>query len=467
MNIFKKIKQLMEYDKIVEKISQLNDRKTELNLEIESLNKQIEDTKNNRDKELKITEEKTKAIIEKYKTDTITNENIYNQSVTQLNATRTEVEKAETKLNHLQDKAKIFRKLFSVINRDFNKDYRIEELSNELNLLCPTVELHLHTYDIKRLKQLSKDNNDIIDKVLEKYESRYTTKSNKAIYQLMVLSLRSELQNILNSMKYSNIDVCIENYKNILKKYLTIASDGSQTIAPTLTSFINEIEVLFEKTIQIEYEYYIQKEREKQEQQAIREQMKQEAEERRELERQQKQVEKEEEKYKSEINNLEEQILKNTDNEKISQLQAKIAELKAQLQEVETKKEEIINRQNGKAGYVYVISNLGSFGENTFKIGMTRRLEPMDRIKELGDASVPFSFDVHSFIFSEDAVSLEHKLHTILNDKRKNKVNLRKEFFDITIDELEQIVYENDPSAEFNKTMIAHEYRRTKELSKI
>lgn len=79
----------------------------------------------------------------------------------------------------------------------------------------------------------------------------------------------------------------------------------------------------------------------------------------------------------------------------------------------------------GKAGYVYIISNLGSFGDKIFKVGMTRRLNPQDRVDELRDASVPFIFDVHSFIFSDDAVALEQRLHETLNDKRTNKINLK------------------------------------------
>lgn len=102
-----------------------------------------------------------------------------------------------------------------------------------------------------------------------------------------------------------------------------------------------------------------------------------------------------------------------------------------------------------------------SFGENMFKIGMTRRLEPQDRIDELGSASVPFKFDVHSFIFSNDAVGLEAKLHEMLNSKRVNKVNRRKEFFYTSIDELEKLVQEIEPTAEFNRTMIAEEYRQS------
>ena len=189
--------------------------------------------------------------------------------------------------------------------------------------------------------------------------------------------------------------------------------------------------------------------------------MKQEVEERKQLEQQRKQVEKEEAKYIGEINKVKELLLITDNQDKLSQLNNKIEELQRQLFDVEQKKDDIIKRQNGKARNVYIISNLGSFGENIFKVGMTRRLEPMDRVKELSDASVPFMFDVHSFIFSDDAVALEKKLHSILEKNRVNKINLRKEFFNVSIDELEKIVTEIDPTAEFNKTMIAEEYRQS------
>ncbi len=188
--------------------------------------------------------------------------------------------------------------------------------------------------------------------------------------------------------------------------------------------------------------------------------MRQEAQERKALESERKKVEKEESKYQSEIDKLKEQLAAAKDAE-LEQLNARILQLQSQLADVILKKEEISNLANGKAGNVYVISNLGSFGENVFKIGMTRRLNPQDRVNELGDASVPFKFDVHSFIFSEDAVGLEKKLHMILNDKRVNKVNMRKEFFYTTIDDLEKLVTEIEPTAEFNKTMLAEEFRQS------
>ena len=315
--------------------------------------------------------------------------------------------------------------------------------------------------DVKSLRKAYKENEKQISKLLDQYSSRYTTKANKSIYNLMVIALRAEIQNILYNLKYEKLEKSIDDVKTISAKYLKIAGEGNQSIAGTLTKFIGEIEYLFINAVKIEYNYYVKKEQARQEQLAIREQMRQEAEERKALENERKKIAKEEEKYNNEISKIQETIAQTTDQSDLEKLKARILELQEQLGQVIIKKEEITNLQNGKAGTVYIISNLGSFGEDVFKIGMTRRLDPQDRINELGSASVPFKFDVHSFIFSDDAVSLENKMHQILNDRRVNKVNLRKEFFKISIDELETLVEEIDPSAEFNKTMIAEEFRQS------
>lgn len=314
--------------------------------------------------------------------------------------------------------------------------------------------------DIKDLRKAYKQNDKQIDSVLQKYSAHYSTKANQAIYKLMVIALRAELQNILYNLKYEKLDTSIDDVKKVTKKFLKVAGEGNQTIVGTLTKFIGEIEYLFINAVKIEYNYYVKKEQARQEQLAIREQMRQEAQERKALEAERKKVEKEESKYNTEIQKLTDQ-LESAKEEELEKLNARILELQSQLADVVIKKEEISNLANGKAGNVYVISNLGSFGENVFKIGMTRRLNPQDRVNELGDASVPFKFDVHSFIFSDDAVGLEKKLHTILNDKRVNKVNMRKEFFYTNIDELEDLVTEIEPTAEFNKTMLAEEFRQS------
>lgn len=95
---------------------------------------------------------------------------------------------------------------------------------------------------------------------------------------------------------------------------------------------------------------------------------------------------------------------------------------------------------NIQAGYVYVISNRGAFGPNVVKIGLTRRLEPMDRIRELGDASVPFPFDVHALFFAEDAVTIESELHKHFSVRRLNQVNLRREFFFASPQEVREVL---------------------------
>lgn len=335
------------------------------------------------------------------------------------------------------------------------------ELINDINTYAPSVILKLHNMDYKELNTAFKANEKIITELLEKYANRYTTKTNQAIYQLMVIALRSELQNVLYTLNYKKLDEALNNIREIINKYLNIARSGNQTISSTLTKFIGELEILFIDAVKIEYEYYVKKEAARQEQLALREQMRQEAEERRQLKEQEEQMKQEAAKYETEIANINEQLKTSEDDEKTKQLLAKIKELESQLNDIDKKKEEITNLQNGKAGYVYVISNLGSFGDNIFKIGMTRRLDPQERIDELGSASVPFKFDVHSFIFSNDAVQLESDLHQALENNRVNKVNNRKEFFKISIDDLENLVYKFDPAAEFNKTMVAEQYRQT------
>lgn len=423
-----------EYDQTKAAIDQLNIDAEKLNKEIAELNSIIADL-NNKSSEA---ENKHQSILKKIKTET-------------------------NKLNRIKE---LVKSVDYSMNRyiEYSEEYaflKIPEYElSEIEEYSPSVILKLHHMDSKELRKAYRENDKQIEKLLNQYASRYTTKANRTIYQLMVIALRAELQNILYNLKYDKLDDAIEKLKTVTQKYLVIASEGNQNIAGTLTKFIGQIEYLFINAIKIEYNYYVKKEQARQEQIAIREQMKQEAEERRALEAEKAKIEKEESKYTSKINDLTAQ-LESASNEEIETLKAQILKLQAQLSDVIVQKDKIINLQNGKAGNIYIISNLGSFGDKMFKIGMTRRINPQDRVNELGDASVPFKFDVHSFIFSEDAVSLESALHERLNNQRVNKVNIRKEFFYSTVDELEQIVTEIDPTAEFNRTMAAEDYRQS------
>ena len=335
------------------------------------------------------------------------------------------------------------------------------ELIIEIQTLAPAVTLRLHNMEYQDLRKAFRANEKTIDETLARYEDRYTTKTNRAIYQLMVLALRAELQNILYTLKYSKLKEATDKVKELSVKYLNIAQDGNRNISSTLVRFIGEIEPLFIDAVKIEYEYYVKREAARQEQLELRAQMREEAEERKRLEEQQKQMEQEEEKYAGEIKNIQRQIQYTEDKERIRQLSARVAELQSQMRTLESKKEEIVRLQMGKAGYVYIISNLGSFGDDVFKIGMTRRLDPQERVDELGGTSVPFKFDVHSFIFSQDAVKLESSLHAALNDARLNKVNLRKEFFKVSLNDIEKLVNEIEPSAPFNRTMVAEQYHQS------
>ena len=411
-----------------------------------------------------------KAEIEKTNQQIASNNKVIYDLNTNIDELLKNIEKYEKQLKTVENKLNRSKELYNSVDyaiKNFTSsslDTNGYELSptdkNEYRELYPSVTLKLHYMDVKELRKAYKENEKQIQRLLELYENRYTTKANKTIYSLMVIALQSELQNILYNLKYEKLDEAIKQVKTVTAKYLAIASDGNQSIAGTITKFIGEIEYLFINAVKIEYNYYVKKEQARQEQLAIKEQMRQEAEERKALEVEKKKVEAEEKKYTEQIASLKEQIASAEDS-KISELEKRILELESQLAEVTLKKEDIINLQNGKAGNVYIISNLGSFGDKMFKIGMTRRLDPQDRVNELGSASVPFKFDVHSFIFSEDAIGLENALHKKLNSKRVNKVNLRKEFFYSTIDELEQIVNEIDPTAEFNRTMLAEDFRQS------
>jgi len=114
-----------------------------------------------------------------------------------------------------------------------------------------------------------------------------------------------------------------------------------------------------------------------------------------------------------------------------------------------------------RSGYVYIISNIGSFGDGVVKIGLTRRLDPMDRVRELGDASVPFTFDTHAVIYSDDAPALERALHAEFDPTRINAQNYRKEFFRASIEQVEEAVARLAPGSSFFKDIEAQEYRET------
>ena len=223
--------------------------------------------------------------------------------------------------------------------------------------------------------------------------------------------------------------------------------------------------------LHLSFEYTQKKEEEKE---ILREEREKEKEERKvqaEIAKQRKAVEQERKKqaehYKQAEALLKEKMQNVDENdEKFKSLQAEVAKLKEQLAELDKKEASLDYRENhSTAGYVYIISNIGAFGKNVFKIGVTRRLDPLARIKELSSASVPFKFDVHALIFSDDAYKLESNLHNYFDKYRVNKVNNRKEFFGITIHQVKDALdkYYNR-TFDFHEIPEAEEYRKSLEL---
>lgn len=203
------------------------------------------------------------------------------------------------------------------------------------------------------------------------------------------------------------------------------------------------------------------KEREREEQREIREQIREEEKARKEYERAIKEAEKEEQLLKKAYEKAKKEFDLATDDEK-AKFDLKMQELIEKLKNAEEKNQRVLSMaQQTRAGHVYVISNIGSFGDDILKLGMTRRLEPLDRVKELGDASVPFTFDVHAMIYSEDAPTLEKKLHHHFNHERVNKVNYKKEFFKTSLTNVKDYLEELGIQAKFTLKAEALQYRES------
>jgi hypothetical protein len=201
------------------------------------------------------------------------------------------------------------------------------------------------------------------------------------------------------------------------------------------------------------------REQEREEQRRIKEQIREEERARREFEKAMRDAAKEEEMLKKAMEKVQQQVAAASEAQK-AQYEVKLQELAEKLRTAEEKSQRALSMaQQTRAGHVYVISNIGSFGEEVFKIGMTRRLEPKDRIRELGDASVPFEFDIHAMIYNEDAPTLERALHKRFLRMQINKVNPRKEFFRLSLKDIRDEIEKMDIAAHWTMAAEAREYR--------
>lgn len=276
------------------------------------------------------------------------------------------------------------------------------------------------------------------------------------IQKLLLRAFNSECDEIIGKVKYTNFDA---SQKKIINSSSTITKLGT-CMSISISNKYLELKL---EELTLAFEYQQKKHEEKELQKQARIEMREAAKLQKEIEEQRKKIEKEQTHYQTAYEKLLKQLENNADN---SDLLNKKIELEKQLKEIEKSISDIDYREaNQRAGYVYIISNIGAFGENIYKIGMTRRLNPQDRIDELGDASVPFNFDVHAMIFSDDAPALETALHKAFEDRKLNMVNTRREFFNVTLDEIKEVVKNNfDKTVEFIDVPDAEQYRISQKM---
>lgn len=278
--------------------------------------------------------------------------------------------------------------------------------------------------------------------------------------KLLLRAFNSECDDTIEHVKYSNID---SSEKRISSSRDAISKLGAIMGVSISQRYFNlKIDELY-----LAFEYAQKKQEEKEAQKEARERMREAAKLAKEIEEARKKLEKEQRHYQNALKAVDDQ-LKNASEADRPAIEEKRKELVSQLEKIDKEFKDVDYREaNQRAGYVYVISNIGAFGENVYKIGMTRRLNPMDRVDELGDASVPFNFDVHAMIFSDDAPRLEAALHNAFADRKLNFVNQRREFFRVSLDEIKKVVKENyDQSVEFIDLAPAEQYRESLVLLK-
>ena len=285
-----------------------------------------------------------------------------------------------------------------------------------------------------------------------------TKKGSKMVADMQKLLLRAfnaECDDVVEHVKYNNVEI---SERRITASREAISKLGAM-MGISITSAYYGMKL---DELHLAFEWQQKKQQEKEEQREARAELKEAQRLARELEEERRKLEKEQTHYQNALEKINAQLLQATGGEAAA-IEEKKAHIEQQLDKIDTAFKEVDYREaNQRAGYVYIISNIGAFGENVYKIGMTRRLDPSDRVDELGDASVPFKFDIHAMIFSDDAPKLEAALHNAFADRKLNFVNQRREFFNVTLDEIKKVVKENfDKSVEFIDTPPAEQYRES------
>lgn len=350
-------------------------------------------------------------------------------------------------------------------------DLKQQVVETEENILMQSFGLYQPRYQFMkadeykaRLLEIRASQKDMIkDKTAVTGNTSWTVNGNASkgkkmvsdMQKLLLRAFNAECDDVIEHVKYNNIE---SSEKRITSSRDSISKLGQlMDIAITPRYYKLKIEELY-----LAFEYQQKKQQEKEEQKEARARMREEAKLAKEIEEARKKLEKEQTHYNNALAQINKRLEAAGEDERDAILEKK-QKIEEQLSKIDSAFKEVDYRDaNQKAGYVYVISNIGAFGENVYKIGMTRRLDPMDRIDELGDASVPFDFDVHAMIFCDDAPKLEAALHNAFAERKLNFVNQRREFFNVTLDEIKKVVKENyDRSVEFIEFAPAEQYRQS------
>ena len=386
-----------------------------------------------------------------------------------------EKSKFENNLADYSKKIENLKKSINALNSEVNsKRSELFDISEEINLQdfgiykphydCLSSEQYKERITGNRLLQKKM----IKEKTAMNYFDGWTLDGSKSKgramnndnMKMVMRAFNYECDSIIDKVKYNNIEKIKDQ---IYKSANTINKLNIRNKIEIRPEYIN----LKIQELELDHEYSQKKQEEKE---ILREQRAEEREQaklQKEIEAERKKIQKEQTHYQTAKEKYLKELTTAEDSQK-EDIVNKIKDIDNHLEEINKNLQDIDYRQsNQRAGYVYVISNIGSFGENIYKIGMTRRLDPQDRVDELGDASVPFTFDVHAMIFSDDAPALENALHKAFEDKKVNLVNNRKEFFNVTLEEIKKEVKKHqEKMIEIKDVPEAEQYRESLMLRK-
>ncbi|ALV25064.1 putative helicase [Campylobacter iguaniorum] len=316
--------------------------------------------------------------------------------------------------------------------------------------------------EIKNIRQKQKEM--IVDKIALTYpEDNLITNFTKLEKQIFSNTIKLMLRTYNIECDMLIAKTTPSNFTRTLEQISKLASDVENLSLTLEIGFDDKYVKLKMQECELMYQYKLKKQEEQEEQKLLKEQMREEQKANLEYQKAIDNAKKEEDIYQKLLERAKRELEFSNDKEVAK---ARIEELERQLaQAKEASQRAISMAEQTRKGYVYIISNIGSFGDDVYKIGMTRRLEPMDRVRELGDASVPFGFDVHAIIACDDAPSVENQLHKYFAKNRVNAVNFRKEFFKISLDEIKTALNEIiKDDYDFKTTIVAEEYYETKRL---